>query len=119
MGEIAEAEGMPRPFASKILPDLVRAGLLKSTRGPGGGYGLARPAAEISLFQIQEIFDGTSELDACAVGLTRCSDEAPCPLHEFFKPLRQSIREYLEGTTLEDMAMALERKRILLSTERE
>ena len=119
MGEIAEAEGIPRPFASKILLELVRAGLLRSTRGPGGGYGLARPAAEISLFQIKEIFDGTSELDACAVGLDRCSDEAPCPLHEFFQPLRQSIRDYLEGTTLEDMAVALERKQVLLAAERE
>lgn len=119
MGEIAEAEGMPRPFASKILLELVRAGLLRSTRGPGGGYGLARPAAEINLLQIKEIFDGTRDLDECAVGLARCSDEAPCPLHDFFQPLRRSIRAYLEGTTLEDMAGALERKRVLLAAERD
>ena len=114
VGDIADAEDMPRPFASKILLDLVKAGLLRSTRGPGGGYGLARPAAEISLLQIKEVFDGTDALDACAVGFDRCSDDAPCPLHDFFKPLRQSIREYLEQTTLEDMAEATVRKRALL-----
>jgi Rrf2 family iron-sulfur cluster assembly transcriptional regulator len=105
---------MPRPFASKILLDLVKAGLLKSTRGPGGGYGLAKPAAEISLLEIREVFDGIADLEACAVGLDRCSDEAPCPLHEFFMPIRRSIRQYLEQTTLEDMAAATERKRALL-----
>ena len=114
VGDIADAEDMPRPFASKILLDLVKAGLLRSTRGPGGGYGLAKPASDLSLLEIKEVFDGTAELDACAVGLDKCSDDAPCPLHEFFMPIRRSIRQYLEQTTLEDMASATERKRSLL-----
>lgn len=114
VGDIAAAEGISAPFASKILLDLVKAGILTSTRGPGGGYGLARAPREITLLEIRGVFDGNHDLDACAVGLDRCSEESPCPLHEFFRPLRASIRTYLEQTTLEDMSGALARKRALL-----
>ncbi len=115
--EIAEAENMPRPFTSKILRDLVRAGLLTSSRGPGGGYALAREPADVSLLEIQQIIDGVGNLDRCAVGLAACNDYAPCPLHDEFKPLRESIRVYLQDTTLAEMAGALKRKRALLAEE--
>ena len=115
--EIAEAEDMPRPFTSKILRDLVRAGLLTSSRGPGGGYALARDPAKISLLDIQEIIDGDGNLDRCAVGLAACNEFAPCPLHDEFMPLRRSIRKYLEETTLADMSGALKRKKALLAEE--
>ncbi len=115
--EIAEAEDMPRPFTSKILRDLVRAGLLTSSRGPGGGYALARDPEEISLLEILQIIDGTDQLDRCAVGLDLCNEFAPCPLHDEFKPLRDAIRAYLEGTTLAAMSGALKRKRALLAEQ--
>jgi len=115
--EIAEAEDLPRPFTSKILRDLVRAGLLTSSRGPGGGYALARDPEDVSLLEIQQIVDSTDTLSRCAVGLEQCNDQAPCPLHDEFKPLRQSIRVYLEETTLAQMAGALRRKRAILAEE--
>ncbi len=114
LGDIAEAEDMPPSFASKILGDLVKAGVLRSARGPYGGYGLAVDPAVLTLLRIREIFDGTDDLDRCAAGLARCSDTAPCPLHDEFKPIRDSIRRYLRQTTLADMAGAVERKRALL-----
>jgi len=113
--EIAEAEEMPRPFTSKILRDLVRAGLLTSSRGPGGGYALARDPSEISLLEIQQIMDGDGNLDRCAVGLAACNEFAPCPLHDEFMPLRQAIRKYLVETTLAEMSGALKRKKALLA----
>ena len=113
--EIAEAEDMPRPFTSKILRDLVRAGLLTSSRGPGGGYALAREPGDVALLEIQQIIDGIGHLDRCAVGLAACNDFAPCPLHDEFKLLRTAIRTYLEETTLAEMAGALKRKRALLA----
>lgn len=112
--EIAKAEGMPRSFTSKILGDLVRAGILNSTRGPGGGYALARDPDAVSLLEIMETIDGPRQVDRCAVGLDLCNESAPCPLHDTFAPLRHSIRAYLESTTLAAMAAGLERKRALL-----
>lgn len=112
--EIADAENMPRPFTSKILRDLVRAGFLTSSRGPGGGYAMARDPGEVSLLEIMEIIDGADHVDRCAVGLDLCNEYAPCPLHDKFQPLRTAIRAYLEGTTLAEMAGGLKRKRALL-----
>lgn len=108
--DIAEAEGLPSPFLSTILTRLVDAGLLGSARGPTGGYFLKRPPADITLYQIRTAMDGNSDLDSCAVGLAVCSDTCPCPLHDTWKPIREGIRSYLESTTLEAMAAAVDRK---------
>jgi Rrf2 family protein len=114
LAKITEAEDLPRAFAGKILQDLVRAGLLRSARGPTGGYALALPSADISLLQIVQSIDGTADLDRCAVGLNPCSDDMPCPLHDTWKPLRTEIKQYLEETTLLDLAAGVSRKRKLI-----
>jgi Rrf2 family protein len=113
--EIARAEGIPLPLLGKALQQLVRAGILRSGRGPKGGYALAYRPADISLLEIRKAIDGTSDLTRCAVGLATCTDETPCPLHETFKPLRESIAAYLETTTLEDLAKGLWRKQAVLA----
>ncbi|MFQ5528910.1 MAG: RrF2 family transcriptional regulator [Gemmatimonadota bacterium] len=117
VADIAESEDMPRAFTSKILRDLVRAGLLTSARGPGGGYAMARDPSEVTLLDIKRIIDGADHLDRCAVGLELCSDYAPCPLHDEYKSLRDAISHYLEHTTLAEMSGALKRKRALLAEE--
>ena len=113
--EISEAEEIPLPLLGKALQDLARVGILRSGRGPKGGYTLAYRPADISLLEIKEAIDGTADLTRCAVGLSVCADEMPCPLHETFKPLREAITGYLERTTLEDLARGLWRKRAALA----
>jgi Rrf2 family transcriptional regulator, iron-sulfur cluster assembly transcription factor len=108
--DVSEHEHVPGPFLGKIFQTLVRAGLLTSAKGPGGGFALARDPQQISLFDIYHAVDGTSYLEACAVGLAKCSDETPCPLHERWKPIRERIRQYLETTSLSDMAEATRSK---------
>jgi Rrf2 family transcriptional regulator, iron-sulfur cluster assembly transcription factor len=109
--DVSAHERIPGPFLGKIFQTLVRAGLLKSSKGPGGGFSLAKPPRDISLFDIYTAIDGSTYLDACAVGLARCSDEVPCPLHDRWKPIRERIRQYLQHTSLADMADASRRKR--------
>jgi Rrf2 family protein len=115
---IARAEGIPPAFLGKILQDLVRAGLLESLKGPRGGYRLAQDAQEITLLAIKQAIEGVADLEACASGLGRCSDDMPCPQHERFKPLRLAMRQYLATTTVADMAQALAEKRALLARGR-
>ncbi len=108
--DVSEHEQVPGPFLGKIFQTLVRAGLLNSTKGPGGGFSLAKNPNDIMLFDIYRAIDGTTYLDACAVGLAKCSDETPCPLHERWKPIRERIRNYLQSTSLSDMAEATRKK---------
>lgn len=109
--DIAAAEKMPAPFVAKILLGLVKAGVLRSVKGPGGGYGLARPASAITFLDVKAATEGTSDLEACLAGLGTCTSAVPCALHESFEPIRRSIREYLERTTIADASAALARKR--------
>ncbi len=111
--EIARAERLPAPVLSKVLQELVRSRLLDARRGPGGGFRLARPAKEISLRDVVAAIDGLEQFRECAVGLERCADDAPCPLHDTWKALRQRFEAYLEATTLDEMARAVVRKKTL------
>lgn len=115
--DITEAEEIPAPFLSSILQRLVIRGLLRSARGPTGGYALARPPDQIVLHDIKAAVDGVSDLTECAVGLGACADDMPCPLHENFKPIREQIKLYLKETTLKQMAEALAEKRASLGMD--
>lgn len=55
---IAQKRGMPERFLLKVLKPLVSAGVLRSVKGPNGGYRLARPANDISLLEVLEAVDG-------------------------------------------------------------
>jgi Rrf2 family protein len=112
--EICADSDLPPYFVSKILRDLVRAGLLKSAKGRNGGFGLARRPEKIRLIQIVEAIDGIQAYRQCVVGLGRCDDRQPCPQHDSFKPIRQRIVGYLNETTIRDMAEALVRKSQIL-----
>jgi Rrf2 family protein len=111
--EIAKKERLPGPVLAKVLQELVRKGLLKSRRGPGGGFRLARRAESIALRDVVGAIDGLDHFSECAVGLERCSDETPCPLHDTFKAIRAQVQAYLEETNIAEMAAAIERKRRL------
>jgi len=109
--EIAEEEEIPYYFLSKILQNLARDGLLNSTKGRGGGFELAKKPNKITLYDIKVSIDGDADLSECAVGLAKCNDKQPCPLHDTFKPLRERIKRYLRETSLSEMAIAVEEKR--------
>ncbi len=108
---IAAQEGIPAHFLAKILQQLARKGLLRSSKGPTGGFCLRVPAEDISLIQLVEALDGVSDYQKCVSGLAECTDEAPCGMHDSWKALRSRIMEYLEQTTIASLAAALEQKR--------
>ncbi len=109
--EIAAAEDIPLPILSKVLQDLARDGLLKSRRGPGGGFRLARPPEHISLRDVVAAIDGTEDFYRCAAGLAGCTEEAPCPLHDMWKRFREQLMVSLETSTLDSMAKVVKKKK--------
>ena len=117
--EIARSENIPAPVLGKILQELVRKGLLESRRGPGGGFRLARRAELITLRDVVAAIDGLDQFMECAVGLERCADDAPCPLHDTWKGLRTQMLTYLETTSLTAMARAVVRKKELMRQQRQ
>jgi Rrf2 family iron-sulfur cluster assembly transcriptional regulator len=116
--QIAEKEKIPAHFLAKILQQLARKGLLRSSKGPTGGFILRLSPKEISLIQLVEALDGLTDYQKCVSGLSECTDDAPCGMHDAWKGLRSRIMDYLEQTSIADVAKALELKRKALEKPR-
>jgi Rrf2 family protein len=108
--ELCEGTELPSHFLAKIFRELVSAGLLKSAKGRGGGFALAKRPSEIRLYDIVDAIDGIGSYSQCVVGLAKCDASQPCPQHDAFLPVRQQIIVYLEHTTLDQMSEALAKK---------
>ncbi len=104
MREIADAEGIPYPFLAKLVGDLVQAGFLDSFRGPRGGVRLALPPHKITVLEVVESVDGVGSMEQCFLGLAACSDLKPCPLHEYWKPMKARLVSGLASATVADLA---------------
>lgn len=115
--EIAAEEAIPPHFLAKILQQLARKGMLRSSKGPTGGFALRVPADETRMLDIVETLDGLAEYERCASSLAECSDDMPCALHDSWKALRSRILDYLGHNTIADLAKALEQKRRLLDKQ--
>ena len=102
-GEIADALGVPRNYLSKLLHQLVRAGVLRSGRGPQGGFALCRAPHELSLEQALAPIEAERIEGRCLLGRPECTDADPCPAHEQWRELRAHISRFLQDTTIDDL----------------
>jgi Rrf2 family protein len=105
---LAVEAGIPVPTAQKLASLLGRAGLIKATRGSGGGIKLARPAAAISLVDIIEAVDGPIALTACldADGHDCCALERPCAIRPHWIGVNALVRDAMANVTLAHMIAA-------------
>ncbi len=102
--DIAKDENIPAHFLAKILQSLARKGLLKSTKGPSGGFCLQLPSRNLKLLDIVAAVDGLEQYERCVAGLPQCTDSAPCPMHKNWARLRSRIISYLGSGSIGDLA---------------
>ena len=95
------------PFLWKILRKLRAKTLVRSFKGARGGYELARPGRSIRVAEVLAAGTNGDQLGRCALGLDKCEDRDPCPLHFQWKTLRQEMEERFAVTTLADLAEGL------------
>ena len=101
--EIAENQEIPAHFLSKILQLLVRNKLINSTKGPNGGFYLVKPANKITLLRIVRIIDGDDIFNRCGIGLKKCSDKTPCPIHKEYKMIKDNIKQVLSNKSIAEL----------------
>jgi len=108
--DILDGTDLPQHFVGKIFQTLVRAEILVSAKGRGGGFALKRPPTEITLRQIVEAIDGQHRINRCILGFSECNDDQPCAQHDHWKEIRRQIEQVLDTTTLADLSATVERK---------
>ncbi len=101
--QVAQAIGLPFPMTAKVLQMLAHAQLLASVRGPTGGFRLLKAQKEIRLIDIVLAIDGPALLERCILGLPQCNAENPCPVHRYWRPLRDRLCAIIEQVTLADL----------------
>ena len=104
--DIAERTGLPQPYLEQILLALKGAGLVRSKRGVGGGYVLARPINEIKLSEIVSAVDGPITVGDFGSPHQdgACDHEGQCVLLAIWNDVGEHMRRHLEGYTLADIA---------------
>jgi Rrf2 family protein len=98
--QVAERLGVSEAHLSKVLQRLAQAGLVKSSRGPKGGFTLKIPAAKITLLDIFETIEGRLEATECLLGIPICNGP-DCILGGLLKSVDEQAREYLGQTRLD------------------
>ncbi|MBC8753341.1 Rrf2 family transcriptional regulator [Kordia sp. YSTF-M3] len=106
---IAIAIDSPSAFTAKILQKLVKAKIIKSVKGPYGGFEISEEGLhQTKLTAIVKAIDGDAVYNRCGLGLSECSALKPCPLHDKFKAVRADLKTILDATTLKELASQLE-----------
>lgn len=104
--EISTEIDSPQAFTAKILQALVKNGVVNSVRGAYGGFEIDKDKiATTKLSQIVYAIDGDNIYKGCGLGLHTCDENHPCPVHDRFKLVREELKDMLENTSLEQLAL--------------
>jgi Rrf2 family protein len=117
--DLAEACGIPQAYLAKIVNLLARRKLVLTQRGVGGGVSLSRPPQEITLFQICRALDDPAVQPRCMLGNAECTEDRACPAHRFCVSHREKLEEFLNSTTIADIAAFETRRRWRAANRRE
>ena len=105
---IVKAINSPEAFTAKTLQILTKSNVISSNKGPKGGFFLDESQLKKTyLSNIVSVVDGDEIYKGCGLGLKMCNEKQPCPVHSKFKLIRESLKEMLETTTVEDLAVGL------------
>jgi Rrf2 family protein len=114
--KISRELNIPSPFLAKILQVLAKHKLFSSTKGPNGGFGLAKDPNKISLFEIVTIIDGHDIFDKCLISLRTCNEEnTPCPVHKNYEQIRVEIKKLFKEQTIGELAQDIKRQNYIIA----
>jgi len=107
---LAKDLDVPEPFLAKILQQLVRKKLLSSTKGPHGGFYISLENSKNNVCNIFEAIDGHPMFNKCFMGLEKCSEENPCPLHNIVVDFKENLLKKFNDISLAEFANDIEKK---------
>jgi Rrf2 family protein len=101
---IVAATGVPDLYFRKIVQQLSRAGVIRTTRGPRGGYALATRPEDLTLLRVVEVGNGGICMNDCAVNPGACGRSGTCTVHRVWEDVRRTVRDALGAVTFAQLA---------------
>jgi Rrf2 family iron-sulfur cluster assembly transcriptional regulator len=103
--EIAASIDSPQSFTAKILQLLTTDNkIVSSVRGPNGGFYMTEKAKKLPVRAILKVMGEDEVLEKCVLGLKRCSEVKPCPMHSQYKSIKEELIKLFEKKTIENLA---------------
>lgn len=105
--EIAEHEDIPPAYLRKVLGELRRHRLLRSTKGIHGGYELGRAPEAITLWEVFSLLEADPYMDMCILGSKVCSPESSCAFHDDWQRIQKELVALLQDRTIAEAAVEI------------
>lgn len=104
--DLSKAIDSPEAYTSKILQLLAKNKLINSEKGPSGGFHMDKKELDhVYLSHIVFAIDGDQIYKGCGLGLKKCNEKQPCPVHNQFKSIRDELKTMLESTSIKSLAI--------------
>ncbi len=103
--EIATAIDSPRSFTAKIMQLLTKDNKdVRSVRGPNGGFFQTEKERQLSVRTVLQVMGEDEMLDKCVLGLKKCSEVNPCPMHFQYKPIKKELIRLFVEKSIQQLA---------------
>lgn len=101
--EVSEFINENEHTVGKLLQKLAKDGIINSIKGPNGGFFIIEKQKDQRVIKIVEAIEGTDIFKHCGLGLSKCSETHPCPIHNDFKPVRELFKKMCEDKKVSDL----------------
>jgi Rrf2 family transcriptional regulator, iron-sulfur cluster assembly transcription factor len=115
LNEIAEDLDIPKPYLAKIMQQLVKRGLARSTKGPNGGFFMTPKEKSKTLLDVVEAVDGLTYFTHCGLGMEQCDPSNPCPLHNDMAKIRNNAMKTFGKYTIEKLGLKIKKGEVTIS----
>jgi len=106
--QISSDLGFPEHYLGKIFQNLVRKHIIKSAKGPHGGFYIDEKAIDISLLSIIDATEGLGFFNTCGLGLYECNEDKPCPIHRDYQIVKGNFYKILSEKTVQSVREDIE-----------
>ncbi len=118
IAKIAKAIDSPQSFTAKILQSLAKDNrVVSSVRGPNGGFFLTENAKKLPVRAILKAMGEDEVLEKCVLGLKRCSEVQPCPMHEQYKSIKQQLIKLFTTKSIQQLADEIKEGKVFITNK--
>lgn len=113
--DLSEAIDIPSAYVAKLLKDMVKHGILKSSKGPHGGFYFTTEGLDTNLMQVVNVLESSESYSRCLLTLENCDSTHPCPLHATIGQIRVTLVDNFKSITIGQLVKDVQEGRSFIS----